>query len=192
MQMWINIQYLYFQPTTSKNIEHHQLAVCSIICTSDINRLYLCSFGHSFLKMWQKIVVTSAAHSSRGLVYLPVACVDCFDKSQPTLLFVFLFSFSFFVLNSTTGKFIMRVTHPTSPHPLPICCCALERRGNRHWSLLPSHMHAHTPPSTSLSIDMFNVFVGNSCHFLLCHFTSVPSHLLTVINHRAKNSNDKK
>ena len=147
---------------------------------SEINRLYLCSFGHSFLRMWQKIVVTSATLSSRGPVCLLVACVDCFDKSQPTLLFVFLFSFSFFVLNSTTGKFIMRVTHPTSPHPLPICCCALERRGNRHWSLLPSHMHAHTPPSTSLSIDRFNVFVGNSLHFLLCHFTSVPHHLLTL------------
>lgn len=54
-------------------------------------------------------------------------------NDKPTLPHVFLFSFSFFhVLNSTTGKFIMRVTHPTSPHPLPICCCALERRGNRH------------------------------------------------------------
>lgn len=101
---------------------------------------------------------------------------------KPSLLccLCFCFRFPFFVLNSTTGKFIMRVTHPTSPHPLPICCCALERRGNRHWSLLPSHMHAHTPPSTSLSIDMFNVFVGNSWHFLFCHFTSVPYQLLTL------------
>lgn len=144
-----------------------------------INQLHLCVFGHSLLEMWQKIVVTSAAHSRRGLVHLQVACFDCFDTSQPTLLYVFLFSFSFFVLNSTTGKFIMRVTHPASPHPLPICCCALGRRGNRHWSLLPSHMHVHTPPSTSLSIDMFNVFVGTSWHFFLCHFTSFPCHLLT-------------
>lgn len=61
----------------------------------------------------------------------------------------------------------MRVTHPASPHPLPICCCALEGIGERHWSLPLSLMHAHTPPSTSLSIHMFHVFVGNGKHFLL-------------------------
>lgn len=75
--------------------------------------------------------------------------------------------FNFFVLNGTTGEFIMRVTHPSSPHLLPICCCALDGRGKRHWSPLLSHMHAHTPPPTSLSIGMFNVFVGNGRHFPL-------------------------
>lgn len=142
--------------------------------------------------MWQEIVVASVAQSIGGLVYLLVACLDFFGKRQPTLPHVFLFSFSFLhVLNSTRGKFIMRVTHPTSPHPLPICCCALERRGNRHWSLLPSHMHVHTPPSTSLSIDMPNVFVEDQLAFpLVSYYIWLLPFSDKIIDHIDRRKND--
>lgn len=82
---------------------------------------------------------------------LPVSMI--FIETAYFALCVSVFVFTFFsLLNSTTGKFIMRVTHPTSPHPLPICCCALERR--REPPLITSSLtHARTRPLFNVTID---------------------------------------
>lgn len=147
----IHIQCFLFTRQTSKTSEN-------LMVVWNKN-LVFSSSGHSWsLWIWQNIVVLLFPVGHQFVFWLSVLTVSI--KSLPTYCLYFCFPFTFFfALNSTTSKFIMRVTHPTSPHPLPICCCALERRGNRHWSLLPSHMHAHTLPSTSLSIDRFNVFL---------------------------------
>lgn len=135
--------------------------------------------------MWQEIVVTSAAQSSGGLVYLLVACLDFFGQMTNRLCrMCFCFHFPFFMYwiaqqASSLCVWLIPVAHTPSPS------AAVRWKGEGtaidHFFPLTCTYTPHLQRHYRLTCLMF--LWRTSWHFLWCHITSVFCHFVTIIDH---------
>lgn len=175
MKLWFNLSQTFYlfvlnvemtQRESAKNIKNQ----LSVVCICVINSL---PWIFRTKRLWQ-VPLTPAVSQ----FVFRFSCVDSVDKNQPTLLYVFVFLFFYWIAQQASSLCVWLI--PLAHTPSPSAAVRWKGEGTAIDPFLP-HTCTHTPHLQRHYRSAWVMFLwGIGGISFLYHFTSVSHHLLML------------